>query len=81
MAQVVSRRPLTAEAPIRAVVSPCGICGRQSGTGIGCWPSSVLPSHCQCHPTVASHTRVSSGGWTNKAPCWPLFRDSLTLVM
>jgi len=46
MAQVVSRRPLTAEAPIRAVVSPCGICGRQSGTGIGCWPSSVLPSHC-----------------------------------
>jgi hypothetical protein len=35
MAQVVSRRPLTAEARVRARVNPCGICGGQSGTGTG----------------------------------------------
>jgi hypothetical protein len=34
MAQVVSRRPLTAEDRFRARVNPCGICG-QSGTGTG----------------------------------------------
>jgi hypothetical protein len=27
MAQVVSRRPLTAEARVRVLVIPCGICG------------------------------------------------------
>jgi hypothetical protein len=32
MAQVVSCRPLTAEARDRARVNPCGICGGQSGT-------------------------------------------------
>jgi hypothetical protein len=35
MAQVVSRRPLTAEAQFRAQVNPCGICGGQSYTGTG----------------------------------------------
>jgi hypothetical protein len=38
MAQVVSRRPLTAEARVRARVNPCGICGGQSGTGTGFSP-------------------------------------------
>jgi hypothetical protein len=33
MSQAVSRRPLTAEARVRPLVSPCGICGGQSGTG------------------------------------------------
>jgi hypothetical protein len=33
MAQAVIRRPLTMEALVRCRVSPCGICGRQSGTG------------------------------------------------
>ena len=32
MAQALSRRPLTAEARVRSRVSPCGICGGQSGT-------------------------------------------------
>jgi hypothetical protein len=35
MAQVVSRRPLTAEARVRARVNPCGICGGKGGTGTG----------------------------------------------
>jgi hypothetical protein len=34
MAQV-SRRPLTAEARVHALVNPRGICGGQSGTGTG----------------------------------------------
>jgi hypothetical protein len=47
MAQVVSRRPLIAEARVRARVNPCGICGGQSGTGTGfsleffCFPLSI----------------------------------------
>jgi hypothetical protein len=38
MAQAVSRRPLTTEASVRSGVSPCGICGGQSGTGTGFFP-------------------------------------------
>jgi hypothetical protein len=48
--QAISRRPLTAEARGRSQISPYGICGRQSGTGIGFFPStSVLL--CQSHST------------------------------
>jgi hypothetical protein len=39
MAQAVSRRPLIAEARVRSRVSPCGVCGEQSGTGTGFSPS------------------------------------------
>jgi hypothetical protein len=43
-AQIVSRRPLTAEARVHAWVNPCGICGGQTGTGTGFSPSfSVFP--------------------------------------
>jgi hypothetical protein len=42
MAQVVSRRPLTAEARVHARVNPCGICGGQSGTGTGFSTSSSV---------------------------------------
>jgi hypothetical protein len=50
MAQAVSRRPPTAEAWVRSLVSPRGICGGQSGTGTGFSPSSsVFP--CQFHST------------------------------
>jgi hypothetical protein len=35
MAQAVSQRPFTVEAQVRSRVSPCGICGGQSGTGTG----------------------------------------------
>jgi hypothetical protein len=50
IAQAVNRRPLTAEARVRSRLSPCGICGGQSGTGFS--PiTSVFP--CQFHSTGA----------------------------
>jgi hypothetical protein len=52
MAQAVSRRPLTAEDLVRSRVSPCRICGRQSGTGTGFSPSTSVFS-CQFNYTGA----------------------------
>jgi hypothetical protein len=55
MAQVISRRPLTAETLIRARINPRGICGGESGSGTGfSQSSSVFP--CQYHSTVALQT-------------------------
>jgi hypothetical protein len=52
MTHAVSRRSLTAGSQVRSPVSPCGICGGQSGTRTGFSPStSVFP--CQYHSTVA----------------------------
>jgi hypothetical protein len=58
MAQVVSRRPLAAEAWARTRVNPYGICGGQSGTGTGLSPScSVFP--CQYITPPLLHTYLS----------------------
>jgi hypothetical protein len=60
MAQVVSRRPLTAEARARARVNPCGIFGGQSGPGTGFSPSSsVFP--CQYIIPLSPSKLISSG--------------------
>jgi hypothetical protein len=57
MAQAVSRRPLTAEARVRARVNPCGIYGSQNGTRTGFSTSSSVFS-CQYHSTVALQTHI-----------------------
>jgi hypothetical protein len=70
VSQAVSRRPLTAEAPVRARVSPCGICGGQSGTWTSFSPSSSV-FLCQYHSTVALHTQwpiTGRRGWVVSTP-------------
>jgi hypothetical protein len=57
MAQVVSRRPLTAEARVRARINPYGICGGQSDAGTCFSPStSVFP--CLYHSTVSLQVNI-----------------------
>jgi hypothetical protein len=57
MAQVVSRRPLTVKAQVRARVNTRGICGVQSGTETGFSP--IFP--CQYHSTGALQTHIIWG--------------------
>jgi hypothetical protein len=54
MAQVVSRRSLTAKFPVSVRVNPCGICGGQSGTVTGFYPSSsVFPCQYIIPPSLS----------------------------
>jgi hypothetical protein len=77
MDQAVSRRPLTVEAQVRVRVSPCRICGGQSGTGTGffrvllfCSVSIIIPP--------GLHTNLSSGGRTISPLVVAVQRHSLT---
>jgi hypothetical protein len=60
MAQAVTRRPLTADARVRAGVSPCGTCGGQSGTGTGFFPEFSGFSFVSMSPPWLC-THISSG--------------------
>jgi hypothetical protein len=63
MTQAVRRQSLTTEVRFRAGVSPCGICGGESGTGT-CFDPCSLAFPCQYHSTMAFHTHISPGEWT-----------------
>jgi hypothetical protein len=56
MAQAVSRRSVTAEARVRSRVSPCEICGGQSGTGTGFFPRVLQFSPGNFVPPVLHYT-------------------------
>jgi hypothetical protein len=60
MAQTVSRRSLTADARVSALVVPCGICGGHSGTVTGFSPRSSI-FYCQYYSTFAVHTQLVPG--------------------
>jgi hypothetical protein len=55
--QAVNRRFLTADAQGRVQVSLCGICGGQSGTGIG-FSSSCPGVSYQYHSTAAPYSLI-----------------------
>jgi hypothetical protein len=61
MAEVVSRRPLTVEAWVRALLNPCGICGGQSGAGTGFSLSSLVFPLSIYHSTITLQTHIIWG--------------------
>jgi hypothetical protein len=58
MAQAVSRWPLTAEARVRARVSPCWIYGSQIGTGQVF--SEFFGFPCKYHSTIAPYSSITA---------------------
>jgi hypothetical protein len=57
MADLIIRRPVTAEARVRSQASPCGICGRQSDTVTG-FPPRTSNFCCQCHLINAQYVFI-----------------------
>jgi hypothetical protein len=72
----VSRQPLTAEALVRALLSPCGICGGQSGSETGFFrllrfsPVNIIPPSLFI---LACHM-----GDDQQARWWPQFGDKVS---
>jgi len=60
MAQAVSRRPLTAVAPVRSQASPCEIGGGQSDTVTGFSPSSSVSPVSIVPPMLDTHLSSST---------------------
>ena len=71
MIQAVTGRPVTAETRVRYQLCPCEICGVQSGTGTGCFPSTTV-FLCQYHSTNATRTRSTP----RKEPSVPIEWES-----
>jgi hypothetical protein len=58
---IVQAVSLTAVARVQGLISPCGICGGQSGSGADFCPS-YLVFPCQYHFSVALNPQMSRGG-------------------
>jgi len=57
--QAFSRRPVITETPVQSRISPCEICGGQSGTGTSFSSiTSLFP--CQYHSTIAPYSSAST---------------------
>jgi hypothetical protein len=93
MGQTVSRWPLTTKARLRSRVSPCGICGGQSGTGTGFSPDYFgLPlsmSFHQCSMTRKNektnlHHRAAQQAsrlrCVRSISCWALYHKKMYMV-
>jgi len=55
MAQAVILRPVTTDVPVRSLVSPCEICGRQGGTVAGLSASTSVSSVSMVPPVLRNH--------------------------
>jgi len=67
MAQVVCHMPLTVESHIQSQASPCGICCRQSGTGVDFSLSTALFLVSIIPPILHSHPLIYHQHHTNRA--------------
>jgi hypothetical protein len=73
MAQVISRLPLTVEAWVYTLISPCGTSAGQRGTETGFALSSSV-FHCQHHSIMALHVHISLGD-EQEGHWWLQFKD------